>query len=184
MRRRSYPPACLAGLLEPRSGTTLAAAPLAHPTPLTPRLNVKYDLAKNTVLRAAAGRGFRVSNPIADNAAMLVSSRELVIAPNLRPERAWNVGGSLTQYFTALGRPATFITDYYHTEFDNQLVTGSYSAPGVLYLSNLAPGGCSFARSLQAELQVEPLPGLQVKGAYKLQDVQTTYGGQRLPKSS
>ncbi|WP_375418215.1 TonB-dependent receptor domain-containing protein [uncultured Hymenobacter sp.] len=149
---------------------------------VTPRLNVKLDAAKNTVLRAAAGRGFRVPNPIADNVAMLVSSRELDIRPGLRPEKAWNVGGSVTQYFTLLGRPATFITDYYHTEFDNQLVADMYSAPGVLYLDNLAPGGRSFARSLQAELQVELLKGLQVKGAYKLQDVRTDYAGQRLPK--
>ena len=134
------------------------------------------------MLRAAAGRGLRVPNPIADNAAMLVSSRELAIGPNLRPERAWNVGGSVTQYFNVLGRPATFAADYYHTEFDNQLVADTYSAPGVLYLDNLAPGGRSFARSLQTELQIEPLKGWQVKGAYKFQDVQTTYGGQLLPK--
>ena len=149
---------------------------------LTPRLNVKYDVAKNMVLRGAAGRGFRVPNPIADNAAMLVSAREFVISPNLRPEKAWNVGGSLTQYFNLLGRPATFVADYYHTKFENQLVADLYSAPGILYLANLEPGGRSFARSLQTELQFEPLKGLQVKGAYKFQDVQTTYEGQLLPK--
>jgi outer membrane receptor for ferrienterochelin and colicins len=150
---------------------------------VTPRLNAKFDVAKNTVLRAALGRGFRVPNPIADNAAMLVSAREFSIGPNLRPERAWNVGGSLTQYFNVLSRPATFVFDYYHTEFENQFVADMYSVPGVLYLDNLAPGGRSFARSLQTELQVEPLKGLQVKGAYKFQDVQTTYGGQLLPKA-
>lgn len=149
---------------------------------VTPRLNLKYDAAKNTVLRVAAGRGFRVPNPIADNVAMLVSSRELVFGANLRPEKAWNVGGSLTQYFNVLGRPATFIADYYHTEFENQLVADAYSAPGVLYLDNLEPGARSFARSLQTELQIEPLKGWQVKGAYKFQDVQTDYAGQRLPK--
>ncbi len=149
---------------------------------VTPRLNVKYDPAKNTVLRLSAGRGFRTPNPIADNAAMLVSNREFVISAGLRPERAWNVGGSATQYFTLLGRPATFITDYYHTEFDNQLVADAYTAPDNLYLNNLEAGGRSFARSLQAELQFEPLPGLQVKGAYKLQDVQTSYNGRLLPK--
>ena len=42
-------------------------------------------------------------------------------------------------------------------------------------IDNLQPGGRSFARSLQAELQVEPLKGLQVKGAYKYLDVRTTY---------
>ncbi|MDO7845818.1 TonB-dependent receptor [Hymenobacter sp. M29] len=149
---------------------------------VTPRLNLKYDVLKNTVLRAAAGRGFRVANPIADNAAMLASAREFVIAPNLQPEKAWNLGGSATQYFTALGRPATFILDYYHTEFQNQVVADMYTSPSLIAIDNLQPGGRSFARSLQAELQLEPLKGLQVKGAYKYLDVRTTYDNVLLPK--
>ena len=149
---------------------------------VTPRLNVKYDAAKNTVLRLAAGRGFRVANPIADNAAMLASAREFVIAPNLRPEKAWNLGGSATQYFTALGRPATFIIDYYHTEFQNQVVADMYTSASLIEIKNLLPGGRSFARSLQAELQMEPLKGLQAKAAYKYLDVRTTYDNILLPK--
>ncbi|WP_046246957.1 TonB-dependent receptor plug domain-containing protein [Hymenobacter terrenus] len=149
---------------------------------VTPRLNVKYDAAKNTVLRVAAGRGFRVANPIADNAAMLASSRDFVIAPNLRPERAWNMGGSATQYFTLLGRPATFIVDYYHTEFQNQVVADMYTAARSIIIDNLLPGGRSYARSLQGELQIEPMKGLQVKGAYKYLDVRTTYDNVVLPK--
>ncbi|WP_035563924.1 TonB-dependent receptor plug domain-containing protein [Hymenobacter sp. IS2118] len=149
---------------------------------LTPRLNLKYDPAKNTVLRLAAGRGFRVANPIADNAALLASARQFQIAPNLRPERAWNLGGSATQYFTVLGRQATFVVDYYHTEFDNQVVADMYTAARDVIIDNLAPGGRSFARSFQAELQIEPLKGLQVKGAYKYLDVRTTYDDVLLPK--
>jgi len=149
---------------------------------VTPRLNLKYDAAKNTVLRVAAGRGFRVANPIADNAAMLASARDFVITANLRPETAWNAGGSATQYFTVLGHPATAVLDYYHTEFGNQVVADVYTAPSLLYLANLEAGGRSFARSLQGELQIEPLKGLQVKGAYKYLDVRTTYDGVLLPK--
>ncbi|GAA4369072.1 TonB-dependent receptor [Hymenobacter saemangeumensis] len=149
---------------------------------LTPRLHVKFDAAKNTVLRASAGRGFRVANPIADNAAMLVSSREFLIANNLQPERVWNLGGSLTQYFTLLGFPATFVADYYHTEFSNQVVADVYSAPQYISIDNLAAGGRSFARSLQAELQLQPVKQLHVKGAYKYLNVRTSYDGQLLPK--
>ncbi|RSK42231.1 TonB-dependent receptor [Hymenobacter perfusus] len=149
---------------------------------LTPRLNVKYDPAKNTVLRLAAGRGQRTANPIAENAGMLVSSREFVISPNLRPETAWNVGGSVTQYFTAFGRPGTFITDYYHTEFGNQVVSDPYSASAQLLIGNLEPGGRSYSRSFQTEVQVEPVKGLQAKAAYKYLDVQTSYEGELLPK--
>ncbi|MCA8829323.1 TonB-dependent receptor [Hymenobacter pini] len=149
---------------------------------LTPRLNVKYDPAKNTVLRLAAGRGQRTANPLAENSGMLVSSREFVISPNLRPETAWNVGGSFTQYFNAFGRPGTFITDYYHTEFQNQVVSDPYTAAAQLLIGNLEPGGRSFSRSFQTEVQVEPVKGLQAKAAYKYLDVRTTYDGQLLPK--
>ncbi|WP_426061438.1 TonB-dependent receptor [Hymenobacter sp. B1770] len=149
---------------------------------VTPRFNMKYDAAKNTVLRVAAGRGFRMANPIADNAALLASARQFVIGNQLRPERAWNLGGSATQYFTLLGHPATFVVDYYHTEFDNQVVADMYTASRIVYIDNLAPNGRSFARSLQGELQIEPLKGLQVKGAYKYLDVRTTYEGTLLPK--
>ncbi|ALW86501.1 hypothetical protein AUC43_16255 [Hymenobacter sedentarius] len=149
---------------------------------VTPRLNLKYDAAKNTVLRLAAGRGFRVANPIADNAAMLASARQFLISDNLRPERAWNIGGSATQYFTVLGRQATFVADYYHTEFDNQVVADMYTSARYINIQNLGPGGRSFARSLQGELQLEPLKGLQVKGAYKYLDVRTTYDGVLLAK--
>lgn len=36
---------------------------------VTPRFNLKYDLRPATALRLSAGRGLRVPNPIADNAA-------------------------------------------------------------------------------------------------------------------
>jgi outer membrane receptor protein involved in Fe transport len=149
---------------------------------VTPRLNVKFDATPNTVLRASAGRGFRVANPLADNASMLVSSRELLIGKDLQPERAWNTGGSFTQYFTLLGHQATFVADYYHTEFQNQVVTDAYSAPTLFQIYNLEAGGRSFARSFQTELQLEPLKGLQLKGAYKYLDVQTTYAGELLAR--
>ena len=149
---------------------------------LTPRFNLKYDASASSIFRVSAGRGFRVANPIADNAALLASAREFVIGNNLRPETAWNLGGSFTQYFTLWGRQATFVTDYYDTEFGNQVVADMYSTPQLVLIDNLGPGGRSFARSLQAELQVEPVKGLQVKGAYKYLDVRTTYDNQLLPK--
>jgi len=149
---------------------------------LTPRFNLKYDPAPNTALRVSAGRGWRVPNPVADNAAMLVSARELYVGPNLRPESGWNVGGSVTRYFELLGRPATAVVDYYGTEFQNQLVADMYTSPQFLILDNLQPGGRSFARSLQAEVQLEVLKGLQVKAAYKYLDVRATYDGQLLPR--
>ncbi len=149
---------------------------------VTPRFNLKFDATPTSALRLSAGRGFRVPNPLADNTAMLASAREFYIVPKLLPETAWNLGGSITQYFQLLGRQATFVADYYDTIFQNQLVADMYTSPQYIILDNLTPGARSFARSLQAEVQAEPAQGLHVKAAYKWLDVQSTYAGQLLPK--
>ena len=144
-------------------------------TIFSPRLNVKYDATRNTIFRLAAGKGFRVANPIAENTANLVSSRAFVFEEALQPEEAWNVGGSFTQYFELGGRPGAFITDYYYTTFQNQVIADMYSTTGQVRFYNLA--GRSFAKSFQAELQYEVLKGFDVKAAYKHYDVQATYQG-------
>ena len=149
-------------------------------TVFTPRLNVKFDATKNTIFRLAAGKGFRVANPIAENTAVLVSSRAIQFNEDLQPEKAWNLGGSLTHYFEFGGRPGTFVTDYYYTAFQNQVVADMYSAPQKVQFYNLR--GRSFSRSFQAELQYEVAKGLDVKAAYKYFDVKATYSGQLVEK--
>ncbi len=146
----------------------------------TPRFNVKYDFNPNSILRLAAGKGFRVANPIAENVASLVSNRVLEIDSGLNPEEAWNLGGSFTQYFEVGERKGAFITDYYYTTFQNQVVPDMYSNPGLVSFSNL--NGKSFSKSFQAELQYELTSMLDVKAAYKYFDVRTTYDGQLLQR--
>ncbi|TXK44465.1 TonB-dependent receptor plug domain-containing protein [Pontibacter qinzhouensis] len=145
-------------------------------TVFTPRLNVKYDATPTTIFRVAAGKGFRVANPVAENTAALVSSRRFVFKEALQPEQAWNFGGSFTQYFELRGQPGAFITDYYYTTFQNQVVADMYSTPHHIAFYNLQ--GRSYSSSLQAELQYEVLEGLEVKTAYKYFDVRSTYQGQ------
>lgn len=149
----------------------------------TPRLSVKFDLTPTTILRASGGSGFRVANPVAENAYALTSSRAIVFLDDaLRPERAWNVGGSATRYFEWHGRPGTLSVDYYYNTFRNQVVADMYASPHALTFSNLR--GSSYARSLQVEAQYELVKGLQVKAAYKWYDVANDYaGGYRLPKA-
>jgi hypothetical protein len=143
---------------------------------VTPRLHLKYNFTPTTALRASAGSGFRVPNPIAENTAVLVSSRELVVRENLRPEKAWNYGASLTHDFTALGRNAMVSLDFYRTDFTNQLVVDMDSDPSQIAFYNLQ--GKSFANSAQVEVQFQPVSRMDVKAAYKFYDVQTTIGDQ------
>lgn len=149
-------------------------------TIFTPRLNVKFDASQNTIFRLAAGKGFRVANPVAENTAVLVSSRAFDFREELQPEEAWNIGGSFTHYFALGGRPGTFVTDYHYTTFINQVVADMYTDPRRVMFYNLA--GRSFSKSFQAELQYEVLKGFDVKAAYKFFDVKTTYNGQLVQK--
>jgi outer membrane receptor for ferrienterochelin and colicin len=141
-------------------------------TQFTPRVHLKYQLDNNTALRLTAGRGFRVSNPLAEYFGNLVSSRAVVFREQIRPEVSWNYGASITRDFEWLGMPGTFIVDYYRTNFQNQLVA-DLEHPGFLYFYNLQDK--AFANSFQAEVNLTP-DRFDFKLAYRLFDVKQTMG--------
>lgn len=139
-------------------------------TRLTPRLHLKYDLSPQSHLRIAAGKGWRVPNPIAENFGMLVNSRVLtVLDRQFRPEESWNYGFSLTNDLTLFGRPATVVLDAYRTDFQNQLIVDMESSDRVRFY-NLR--GKSFSNSFQAEVNAQPIERLDLKLAYRWFDVQ------------
>jgi len=140
----------------------------------TPRAHLKYDVNRTLSLRASAGRGFRVPNRIAENIGYLVSSRAVFFDSPLQPERAWNYGLSASQDFQLLGKKASFVLDYFRTDFQNQLIVDA-EHPRELHFYNLE--GRSFANSFQAELNVQPARRFEVKAAYRFFDVQQTMGG-------
>lgn len=134
----------------------------------TPRAHLKYNLSQHMILRASAGRGFRVPNLFIENFGYLVSSRAVYDDAKLRPEISWNYGLSLTNDFRLLGRKASLVLDYYRTDFREQLMV-DLEHPRELHFHNLY--GKSFANSFQAELNYQPLKRVDVKLAYRLFDV-------------
>jgi len=137
----------------------------------TPRLHSKYNFDDNTILRLSVGRCFRVPNPIAESWGFLVNNRRIIVGEIIRPEISWNYGISLQKEFPIWGKKATFTTDFFRTDFQNQLVVDMDRNATELHFTNLQ--GKSFANSFQAELQMNPLAGLETKIAYKLYDVKT-----------
>lgn len=140
----------------------------------TPRAHIKYNLNPNLVLRASAGRGFRVPNPFAENFGYLVSSRTVYLDEQLRPEVSWNYGVSLTNDFSVFSKKASIVVDYHRTTFQNQLIV-DVEHPRELHLYNLR--GPSYANSFQAEVNIQPAKRVEVKAAYRLFDVQQSMGG-------
>lgn len=140
----------------------------------TPRLHMKYDITPKTALRLSAGKGFRTANIFTENSGLFASSRQLFIPEKLKAEIAWNYGGSIQQQFKFLKNDATFIIDFFRTDFVNQVIL-DMETPGQLKFYNL--DGLSFANSFQADLVFQPVKRFDVRIAYKYYEVKTTYSG-------
>jgi outer membrane receptor for ferrienterochelin and colicin/copper chaperone CopZ len=152
----------------------------------TPRLNIRYQPFRNTVIRASVGRGQRTANIFAENNSVFVSSRDVDIisattagAYGLKPEVAWNKGITIDQKFQLFNRAASLAVDFFRNDFNNQVVV-DLEDPRMIKFYNLQ--GKSYSNSFQAEFSAIPLPKLNVKLAYRLFDVKTTYSGQLLEK--
>ncbi len=150
---------------------------------VTPRLHVRYAPADNSVFRASVGRAQRTANIFAENLGYMASSRNYVLSGNatdkpygLNPEVAWNMGVNFTQKFMLNYRDGSFSTDYYYTDFTNQVVV-DIEKPGEVRFYNL--DGRSFAHSFQAQLDYEPLRKLDVRLAYRYYNVRSTYSGEQ-----
>ncbi|HEU5366606.1 MAG TPA: TonB-dependent receptor, partial [Hanamia sp.] len=152
----------------------------------TPRLNIRYAPIKGTVIRLSAGRGQRTANIFAENMGALVSARTVNIvsdnknnAYGLKPEAAWNKGISIDQKFTLFERDAMLSFDFFRNDFVNQVVADLEDARQIKFY-NLE--GKSFSNSFQSELNLIPIKDWDVRLAYRLFDVKTTYGTQLLEK--
>lgn len=151
-----------------------------HGTFFTPRFHLKYDLSENIILRASAGKGFRTSNIFAENIGSLASSRNFVIEESLKPEEAVNYGINANIKFDLFGTEFTLNSDFYRTDFINQVVVDMDRSPRNVYFSNLH--GDSYSNSFQTDLSFTLFEGMDIMAAYRLNDVKTTFNGVLLEK--
>ena len=143
---------------------------------ITPRINIKYNFNEGDVVRLLAGRGVRIANPIAENIAFLATNRDIIIAPNLKPEDAWNMGINVVKTVNLpQNRIMKLNLDLYRTQFTNQIVTDIESDFKTAQFYNLI--GKSYSNTFLAMINAEVLRGVNVKLAYKINDVKTTYNG-------
>jgi outer membrane receptor for ferrienterochelin and colicins len=138
-----------------------------------PRLNMKYNPNENTAIRFSAGKAFRIANVFVENLSFLASKR-MISLDELNPEIAWNYGMNITYCFKLFGREGTLNADAYRTEFKNQIVV-DIEKQGSLSFYNLE--GVSYANSMQLDLAYELFNRFDVKMAYKINDVRSTFSG-------
>lgn len=147
----------------------------------TPRIHIKYAPIHGTVLRLTGGSGARTANIFAEHMGMFASQRIIYIENDadsnnpygLDQEKVWNGGINLTQDVHIGKREAVFTFDYYHTKFDKQIITDFDVDAHSVYLYNLK--GKSYANSLQAQVDYELIKRLDVRLAYRFNEVKRDY---------
>lgn len=116
----------------------------------TPRTLLKYAFSSETVVRANFGTGWRTVNLFSENVGLLVSSRDILIADDLRPEKATNYGINLTHKFAGLENGGVLGLDFYRTDFQNQIFPDYDTNPQQAIVQNF--DGESVSNGFQAEL--------------------------------
>lgn len=154
---------------------------------ITPRLQLKYDFTKKSILRGSVGRGMRTANIISENSGLLASNRQFIFQGDgsnkpygLEAEFAWNFGLNYTKKYKFKGKDGSISFDLYRTEFENQIVVDLDNSPQQALFYNL--DGRSYSNSFQAQMDYELVKNLDVKVAYRWFDVNTTYGTELLAK--
>ncbi len=139
---------------------------------ITPRIHARINLNEQNVLRLSAGRGYRTPNVVAENTSLLATSKKLILKEELKIEDSWNFGLSYTVYIKVMARELTITTDYFRTQFENQVIIDRENNPNFIYVYNL--NGRSFSNSFQIESDYELFKNFNIKLAFRYNDVKTT----------
>lgn len=149
---------------------------------LTPRVHLRYSLRENVHVKLMAGQGRRVVNPILDNPGVLASNRVVQIQPSgdypngLPMESAVNTGFVISGDTKMFHRKMTWSVDFFHTQFDQQVVM-DWDSVGYLkmYALDQDGGARSISQTAQFETQFSPLKRLDIRLAYRYVNAYVDY---------
>lgn len=154
---------------------------------MTPRLHLRYAPEDNIAFRIAAGRGQRTASIFAENLGYFATNRFLNILSevNTKPygldaEVAWNIGANITKEFKLGGMSTILGIDYYYTWFEQQVVTDWDQS--TRYLNIYVLHGNSDAHSFQVQADIEITEELELRTAYRYNNVKTLYKSGLLEK--
>ncbi|MBK8550374.1 MAG: TonB-dependent receptor [Ignavibacteria bacterium] len=136
----------------------------------TPRILLRYQPENEIVFRVSAGTGFRTVNLFSDNSNLLASSRNIIIAEELNPEKIFNYGADVLYYFAFGNFAGSLNLDFYRTEFSNKIIPDYDTDPSEVIFANL--NGTAFSNVFQSEANINLTRGFDVKLAYKMIDLQ------------
>ncbi len=140
---------------------------------VSPRINLKYNVSQGSVFRLAAGRGYRTPSVIAENVSLMASSRTINVLEDPKMESAWNYGVNFTHDFIIKNKEGQFAVDFYRTDFTDQIVIDLDQGHTEALIYNL--DGKSYSNSFLTMVSMEVAPRLDVKLAYKFNDVKIEF---------
>lgn len=147
---------------------------------VTPRLNIRYAPIEETVFRLSVGKGTKTANIFAEQIGMFASNRNILIERTdksfpygLSPEVAWNVGIHYNQLIDLFDREHVFNLSFYRTQFQEQVIVDSDQSTRTMKFYNLE--GESFSNSVQLQYETELIDHLNIRLAYRYNDVKSTY---------
>ena len=141
----------------------------------TPRVLLRYQPEDDLVFRFSAGTGFRTADVFIDNTNLLASSRNIIIAEELDPERVINYGADILYYFNFGQFAGSLNLDYYRTLFSNKIIPDYNVNPSEVVFANL--NGQAFSNVFQSEANINFMRYLDLKLAYKFIDLRYENNG-------
>jgi outer membrane receptor for ferrienterochelin and colicins len=141
----------------------------------TPRTLIKYDPTSKLTIRANIGTGWRTVNLFSENIGLLASSRNIIFAEKLQPEKALNTGINITQKFEAKNVSGYVSTDFYHTNFSNQIFPDYDTDPTKAIIKNYT--GTSISNGFQTDVFLKFYKRYEVKLGYNFLDVYRVTNG-------
>jgi outer membrane receptor for ferrienterochelin and colicins len=145
---------------------------------LTPRMLLKYDLSTQTVVRANIGTGWRTVNLFSENIGLLVSSRDIIFAEKLLPERALNYGINMVHKYEINKQSGYLSADFYRTDFQNQIFPDYDSDAKSAIIKNFK--GPSISNGFQLELNFKIAKRFDLKTGYNYLDVYRIDAGNKI----
>lgn len=146
-----------------------------------PRANIKYTVCDEIVFRALGGRGYRNTNPFADNLGIFSTGRrfEDIIDLNLL-EDAWTYGANVTFYLPfGVNESTSYISfDYFHNNFNKQVIVDQEADWSKVRFYNL--DGRSFTNTYQVDFSVDPVERFNITATFRYTDAKVTLAGKGL----
>lgn len=136
---------------------------------VTPRSLLKFAPNDNLVFRASIGKGWRTANIFSENIGLLASSRDIIFAEQLQPEKAVNFGFNATKKYKSANVEGYVSLDLYRTSFTNQIFPDYDADPVKAYIRNFI--GRSASNGFQLEASATLFNRFSAKAGYVYLDV-------------